>query len=132
MRGRARAEGVRAATTAARRGRRMSPRSSIGSVPELRETLRVERPELPLDVVHDDSHDEDPDDEIEEDAHLDERRHRLVKELREDEDPVLENEVSRDLRDRLAPRRQEEEAREERRERHRNDEEIAVRRHERK
>ena len=37
------------------------------------------------------------------------RRHRLVKELSEHEDAVLQDEIARDLRDRLAPRRQEKE-----------------------
>ena len=59
----------------------------------------VERRELAADVVDDDAHDEDGDEEIEQDADLDEERHRLDEREAHDEDAVLEDEIAGDLGD---------------------------------
>src|SRR6266478_5680833 len=106
-------------------------RASAMSLLERAEPGGVDGGELAADVLDDDAHDEDGDDEVEQDADLDEQRHRLDQREAHDEDAVLQREVADYLRDRLAARGEQQEAGECRRQRGGNEERPGVFRRER-
>src|SRR6266852_6294255 len=106
--GRHRCQGMAAAQAAKASGTRT--RASAMSLLERAEPRGVDGGELAADVLDDDAHHEDGDDQIEQDGHLDEDGHGLDQGQAHDEDPVLQREVSHHLRDGLAPRGEQEEA----------------------
>src|SRR5512138_321778 len=102
---------IQKATRAASARGAKTTKSICGSVPERGELLRVERGELAVDVEDHDPHHEHGGEEVEEDARLHHGRHEVGEEEPEHEHAVLEDEEADDLRHRLAPRDDEEEAR---------------------
>src|SRR5229473_6137598 len=101
-------DGMAAAAAAKIKG--TTTRAIAMSLLERAEPRRVDGGELAADVLDDDAHDEDGDDQVEQDADLDEERHRLDEREAHDEDAVFQRQVADHLRDGLAARGEEQKA----------------------
>src|SRR5216110_1493325 len=121
-------------TRAAGVARAMSPsaigasttRTSMSLLLQRAQPRDVGRAELAADVIDDDAHHEDRDEQVEQHADLDEERYGIEQREAHDEDAVLEDQVADDLGDRLAPRREHDEAGEHGRERAREHQRLLV------
>src|SRR5712691_1933351 len=116
--------GIAAAAAAKASGTRT--RASAMSLLERAEAGRVDGGEFAADVLDDDAHHEDADDEIEQDADLHEEGHRFDERKAHDEDAVLEREIAHHLGDGLSARGEKKEAGECRRQRSGDEERSGV------